>query len=148
MDRDWNRKKCIVCKAVTPPDAKYEGADPFEFKAKGMIKLIVPEISVEAYREHWVWRQFNVVGDPNLNPVEVDPEDPTEGPTSSIEQEASSLRMHVDGKNVVLDTEADVELFSLSGVRLYNGRTASLSIPTPGIYLITADGNTRKVQIL
>lgn len=142
----WNRmrgEKCIVCKATTPPEAMHEGSDPFGLYAKKATKLLVPEGSVEAYRNHWVWGQFNVVGDPALNPVEVEPD----GPTSVSDPEADGLRVRVDGRDILFDGETDVEVFTLGGLRLYAGRTASLSIASPGIYLVSAGGSSAKVQI-
>ena len=135
--------KCIVCKAVTPPEARDEGSDPFGLYAKKSIKLLVPEGSVEAYRNHWVWGQFNVIGDAALNPVEVEPDDPT----SVSDPEAGGLRVRVDGRDILFDGETDVEVFTLGGLRLYAGRTASLSIASPGIYLVSAGGGSAKVQI-
>ena len=137
------RSICIVCKAVTPPEAKHEGLDPFGIYAKKSIKLLVPEGSVEAYRNHWVWGQFNVIGDPALNPVEVEPDDPT----SVSDPDAGGLRVRVDGRDIMFEGETDVEVFTLGGLRLYAGRTASLSIASPGIYLVSAGGISAKVQI-
>ncbi len=136
-------EKCIVCKSITPPEAIREGADPFDLYAKKSIKLLVPEGSVEAYRNHWVWGRFNVIGDPALNPVEVEPDDPT----SLSDPEAGGLRVRVDGRDILFDGETDVEVFTLGGLRLYAGRTASLSIASPGIYLVSAGGVSAKVQV-
>lgn len=137
------RSICIVCKATTPPESIREGLDPFDLCAKKSIKLLVPEGSVEAYRNHWVWGQFSVIGDPSLNPVEVEPDDPT----SLSDPEADGLRVRVDGRDILFDGETDVEVFTLGGLRLYAGRTASLSIASPGIYLVSAGGSSAKVQI-
>lgn len=62
-------------------------------------------------------------------------------------QTTNPLRATVCGREVLLPGVADVEVFSLGGVRLYSGRTSSVSIAAPGLYVVTADGTQGKVAI-
>lgn len=136
------RPREVVCKAAVPPESlSLVGGDPFVGFAKHDVRLRVPSGSVGAYRAHWMWKQFDIVGDASL--------DDAHGPVTALVEASpdSPLRATVRGREVLLPEVADVEVFSLGGVRLYSGRASSVSIAAPGLYVVTAGGARGKVAI-
>lgn len=136
------RPREVVCKAAVPPESlSLVGGDPFVGFAKHDVRLRVPSGSVGAYKAHWMWKQFDIEGDAAL--------DDAHGPVTALVEASpgSPLRATVRGREVLLPGMADVEVFSLGGVRLFSGRTSSVSIAAPGLYVVTADGAQGKVAI-
>lgn len=65
----------------------------------------------------------------------------------STENDEQALNVHVSGRNLCIDgTPGDVIIYNAEGKCVYHGSDTQISLPSPGIYLIT-DGK-KKVKIM
>lgn len=98
------------------------------------IPLIVPEGTVEKYREAEGWREF-------LNYIEA-------GDETGVESaEADRPAYYTEGLTLIMDSERDVEVFSTAGTLVYSGRTQTVTLPQAGVYVMRCDGETYKFVV-
>ena len=122
----------IRVEAVEPPLLE-DTYDVF-YEVDKSIPLIVPEGTVEKYREAEGWREF-------LNYVEA-------GDETGVENaEADRPAYYTEGLTLIMDSERDVEVFSTAGTLVYSGRTQTVTLPQAGVYVMRCDGETYKFVV-
>ena len=123
----------IRVEAVEPPLLLDYPSDVFVGVDKN-IPLIVPEGTVEKYREAEGWREF-------LNCKEAG------DVTGSESAEADRPAYYTEGLTLIMDSERDVEVFSTAGTYVYSGRTQTVTLPQAGVYVMRCDGETYKFVV-
>lgn len=122
----------IRVEAVEPPLLE-DTYDVF-YEVDKSIPLIVPEGTVEKYREAEGWREF-------LNYIE-------DGDETGVESaEADIPAYYTEGLTLIMDSERDVEVFSTAGTLVYSGRTQTVTLPQAGVYVMRCDGETYKFVV-
>ena len=73
---------------------------------------------------------------------------PTEAPAAVTSVINDIFKIHLSNQNILLSTEANVELFSLDGKKVFKGYTKLVDVSSfnRGIYIIRAIGNDGKIQ--
>jgi hypothetical protein len=73
---------------------------------------------------------------------------PTEVPSAVASVMNDIFKIHLSNQNIILSTEANVELFSIDGKKVFNGYTKQVDVSNlnRGIYIIRAIGNDGKIQ--
>ena len=124
-----NSLKKITVNATTPPDCSdyiFEGVD------YSSCVLVVPDESISAYKNKSPWNQF-------LNISEVE---------SVINDNEVSVK--VDNGNIVVTGIADdvnMEVYNISGSRIYSGIVKSVQVPTAGLYLVKVLDKSYKIMV-
>ena len=127
--RYCNSLKIITVNATTPPDCTdyiFEGVD------YSSCVLVVPDESISAYKNKSPWNQF-------LNISEVE---------SVINDDEVSVKIE-NGNIVVNGTTDDVnmEVYNISGSRIYSGIVKSVQVPTAGLYLVKVLDKSYKIMV-
>ena len=124
-----NSLKKITVNATTPPDCSdyiFEGVD------YSSCVLVVPDESISAYKNKSPWNQF-------LNISEVE---------NVINDNEVSVK--VDNGNIVVTGIADdvnMEVYNISGSRIYSGIVKSVQVPTAGLYLVKVLDKSYKIMV-
>ena len=124
-----NSLKKITVNATTPPDCSdyiFEGVD------YSSCVLVVPDESISAYKNKSPWNQF-------LNISEVE---------SVINDNEVSVK--VENGNIVVTGIADdvnMEVYNISGSRIYSGIVKSVQVPTAGLYLVKVLDKSYKIMV-
>ena len=124
-----NSLKKITVNATTPPDC---GDYIFEGVDYSSCVLVVPDESISAYKNKSPWNQF-------LNISEVE---------SVINDNEVSVK--VENGNIVVTGTADdlnMEVYNISGSRIYSGIVKSVQVPTAGLYLVKVLDKSYKIMV-
>ena len=125
-----SRMKQINVNAMVPPTIF---AKTF-FDVNRLIPVIVPEGARDAYAEDKYWGEF-------INVIESDEVDTNVQDANAINGIfATAGTLHVG------NLTEDYQVYSMSGVMIYTGRDAQLSLPT-GIYLLKINNKTYKIAM-
>ena len=125
-----SRMKQINVSAMVPPTIF---AKTF-FDVNRLIPVIVPEGACEAYANDEYWGEF-------INVIESDEVDTNVQDANAINGIfATAGTLHVG------NLTEDYQVYSMSGVMIYSGREAQLSLPN-GIYLLNVDNKTYKIAM-
>ena len=125
-----SRMKQINVNATVPPTIF---AKTF-FDVNRNIPVIVPEGAREAYANDEYWGEF-------INVIESDEVD-----TNVQDANAINGIFAIAGTLHVGNLTEDYQVYSMSGVMIYTGREAQLSLPT-GIYLLKINNKTYKIAM-
>lgn len=128
----------ITCHATVPPSTPWGYSalyshDVFYGIDKSTCKLIVPEESIDAYKDADGWKEFFIAS----------------GYKSEMNDIVSDINISVENGNIVVtetDTEILVEVYNINGNLIYSGYGTSIPV-TDGIYIVKA-GNTRHKVII
>ena len=108
------------------------GSGVFDRVNKTNCKLIVPIVSVIAYKQAEVWNEFsNIRG---FSGVEV--------------TMADRNTIRVIGNQIEISGYfTSVEVYGVNGTLIYKGKDNVVTVPSAGIYLVHVAGKTRKIVV-
>ena len=117
----------ITCDAPVPPIC---GNNVFSMFGKECCDLIVPEESIDAYKEADIWRDFY-----------------TESNAKDLVEDG--ILITVENDKIVVDgyVGTDMKIYTTDGRCLYSGTTRDIEIAVHGIYIIKIADKTVKVSI-
>ena len=119
----------ITSLAEIPPECSVEA---FNGVNKTNCELIVPVISVIAYKQAEVWNEFsNIRG---FSGVDV-----TEADGNTIRAIGNQIEISGDFTSV--------EVYGVNGMLIYKGKDNVVTVPSAGIYLVHVAGKTRKIVV-
>lgn len=124
-----NSLKKITVNATTPPDCGDYIFDGVDYSS---CVLVVPDESISAYKNKSPWNQF-------LNISEVE---------SVINDNEVSVK--VENGNIVVTGIADdvnMEVYNISGSRIYSGIVKSVQVPAAGLYLVKVLDKSYKIMV-
>lgn len=126
----YNLKE-ITVKATTPPTCGTKGV--FTGVNKDVCKLIVPSASVDLYKAAFEWKDFKntILGTDDLV---------ADGGISVL---VSGHTISVLGA----DTDAEVEVYGISGIAVYRGTDKTVTVPTSGVYVVRVAGKAFKAVV-
>ena len=119
----------ITSLAEIPPVC---GSGVFDGVNKTNCELIVPIVSVIAYKQAEVWNEFsNIKG---FSGVDV-----TEADGNTIRAIGNQIEISGDFTSV--------EVYGINGALIYKGKDNVVTVPSAGIYLVHVAGKTRKIVV-
>ena len=119
----------ITSLAEIPPVC---GSGVFDRVNKTNCELIVPIVSVIAYKQAEVWNEFsNIKG---FSGVDV-----TEADGNTIRAIGNQIEISGDFTSV--------EVYGVNGMLIYKGKDNVVTVPSAGIYLVHVAGKTRKIVV-
>lgn len=123
--------KEITVKATTPPTCGTKGV--FTGVNKDVCKLIVPSASVDLYKAAFEWKDFKniILGTDDLV---------ADGGISVL---VSGHTISVLGA----DTDAEVEVYGISGMAVYRGTDKTVTVPASGVYVVRVAGKAFKTVV-
>lgn len=126
----WRLKE-ITVNATTPPTCGTQGV--FTGVDKDVCKLIVPSASVDLYKAAFEWKDFKniILGTDDLV---------ADGGISVL---VSGHTISVLGA----DTDAEVEVYGISGMAVYRGTGKTFTVPASGVYVVRVAGKTFKAVV-
>ena len=126
----YNLKE-ITVKATTPPTCGTKGV--FTGVNKDVCKLIVPSASVDLYKAAFEWKDFKntILGTDDLV---------ADGGISVL---VSGHTISVLGA----DTDAEIEVYGISGIAVYRGTDKTVTVPTSGVYVVRVAGKAFKAVV-
>lgn len=126
----YNLKE-ITVKATTPPMCGTKGV--FTGVNKDVCKLIVPSASVDLYKAAFEWKDFKniILGTDDLV---------ADGGISVL---VSGHTISVLGA----DTDAEVEVYGISGMAVYRGTDKTVTVPASGVYVVRVAGKAFKTVV-
>jgi len=73
---------------------------------------------------------------------------PTEAPSAVSAVNANNIKIYLSGNNIVLGEEANVELYTVEGKKMYKGLTKLVDVTgfSKGVYIIKATDSNGKIQ--
>ena len=108
------------------------GRKVFDGVNKTNCELIVPIMSVTAYKQAEVWNEFsNIMG---FSGVEV-----TVADGNTIRAIGNQIEISGDFTSV--------EVYGINGALIYKGKDNVVTVPSAGIYLVHVAGKTRKIVV-
>lgn len=119
----------IISLAVTPPSIP----NVFETVVMDNCNVFVPKESLAKYLNNWIYFK-HISADTGVNDIDAD----------------NSVSVRVDGGNIEVDgatADTTMEVYSMSGVKIYSGIAKTLAVPSAGVYLVRIAGTTVKVTI-
>lgn len=126
----YNLKE-ITVKATTPPTCGTKGV--FTGVNKDVCELIVPSASVDLYKAAFEWKDFKniILGTDDLV---------ADGGISVL---VSGHTISVLGA----DTDAEVEVYGISGMAVYCGTDKTVTVPMSGVYVVRVAGKAFKTVV-
>lgn len=123
--------KEITVKATTPPTCGTKGV--FTGVNKDVCELIVPSASVDLYKAAFEWKDFKniILGTDDLV---------ADGGISVL---VSGHTISVLGA----DTDAEVEVYGISGMAVYCGTDKTVTVPMSGVYVVRVAGKAFKTVV-
>ena len=108
------------------------GREVFDGVNKTNCELIVPIVSVIAYKQAEVWNEFsNIKG---FSGVEVTMAD------------GNTIRV-IGNQIEIIGDFTSVEVYGVNGTLIYKGKDNVVTVPSAGIYLVHVAGKTRKIVV-
>lgn len=104
----------VTVNAATPP--AIVGSDFFPASVTSSAPLIVPEGSVDAYKRASGWKSFKTIRTAGSDGI----------------------------ADITADSNAPVEIFDISGRKVFAGAAADVTVPAPGVYIVRSKNETRK----
>ena len=129
----WDLKE-ITVKATTPPTCGTNGV--FTGVNKDVCKLIVPSASVDLYKAAFEWKDFKDIKDIILG-------------TDDLVADGG-ISVLVSGHTISVlgaDTDAEVEVYGISGMAVYRGTDKTVIVPASGIYVVRVAGKALKTVV-
>ena len=119
----------ITSLAEIPPVCGYS---VFYGVNKTNCKLIVPIVSVIAYKQAEVWNEFsNIKGFSGVDVTEAD---------------GNTIRV-IGNQIEISGYFTSVEVYGVNGALIYKGKDNVVTVPSAGIYLVHVAGKTRKIVV-
>ena len=119
----------ITSLAEIPPVC---GSGVFDGVNKTNCELIVPIMSVIAYKQAEVWNEFSSIK--GFSGVDV-----TEADGNTIRAIGNQIEISGDFTSV--------EVYGINGALIYKGKDNVVTVPSAGIYLVHVAGKTRKIVV-
>ena len=119
----------ITSLAEIPPMC---GSGVFDRVNKTNCELIVPIMSVTAYKQAEVWNEFSNIS--GLSGVE--------------DTVADGNTIRAIGNQIEISGDfTSVEVYGINGALIYKGKDNVVTVPSAGIYLVHVAGKTRKIVV-
>lgn len=119
----------ITSLAEIPPMC---GREVFDGVNKTNCELIVPVISVTAYKQAEVWNEFSNIS----------------GFSGVEDAVADGNTIRVIGNQIEISGDfTSVEVYGINGALIYKGKDNVVTVPSAGIYLVHVAGKTRKIVV-
>ena len=119
----------ITSLAEIPPVCGYS---VFYGVNKTNCKLIVPIVSVIAYKQAEVWNEFSNIS----------------GFSGVEDTVADGNTIRVIGNQIEISGDfTSVEVYGVNGTLIYKGKDNVVTVPSAGIYLVHVAGKTRKIVV-
>ena len=119
----------ITSLAEIPPVC---GSGVFDGVNKTNCELIVPIVSVIAYKQAEVWNEFsNIRGFSGVDVTEAD---------------GNTIRV-IGNQIEISGYFTSVEVYGINGALIYKGKDNVVTVPSAGIYLVHVAGKTRKIVV-
>ena len=119
----------ITSLAEIPPMC---GSGVFDRVNKTNCELIVPIVSVTAYKQAEVWNEFsNIRGFPGVDVTEAD---------------GNTIRV-IGNQIEISGYFTSVEVYGINGALIYKGKDNVVTVPSAGIYLVHVADKTRKIVV-
>ena len=119
----------ITSLAEIPPVC---GSGVFDRVNKTNCELIVPVISVIAYKQAEVWNEFSNI----------------KGFSGVEDTVADGNTIRVIGNQIeIIGDFTSVEVYGINGALIYKGKDNVVTVPSAGIYLVHVAGKTRKIVV-
>lgn len=120
----------IKSKNAVPPVVSEEGA--WMTAVHNNARVDVPEGSLQAYKSAPIWNMFKSWGEfAAVNGVE----------------NSNPMKYRAADGAIEFQGEGTVEVYSISGLRIYSGPAARVEVPAKGVYIIRTAGSTAKVAL-
>ena len=120
----------IISLAEIPPVCGSGGV--FYGVNKTNCELIVPIVSVIAYKQAEVWNEFsNIKGFSGVDVTEAD---------------GNTIRA-IGNQIEIIGYFTSVEVYGINGALIYKGKDNVVTVPSAGIYLVHVAGKTRKIVV-
>lgn len=97
--------------------------------------LYVPENSLEDYRSAAPWLSFSTV------------ETITGSGVEDIEVDGTVNDVKIENGQIIVDSDALVEIYTTTGQMVYSGTGCSFTAPASGIYIVRVNGKPSKVVL-
>ncbi len=119
----------ITSLAEIPPVC---GREVFDGVNKTNCKLIVPIVSVIAYKQAEVWNEFSNI----------------KGFSGVEDTVADGNTIRAIGNQIEISGDfTSVEVYGINGALIYKGKDNVVTVPSAGIYLVHVAGKTRKIVV-
>ena len=119
----------ITSLAEIPPVC---GREVFDGVNKTNCKLIVPIVSVIAYKQAEVWNEFSNI----------------KGFSGVEDTVADGNTIRVIGNQIeIIGDFTSVEVYGINGALIYKGKDNVVTVPSAGIYLVHVADKTRKIVV-
>ena len=156
----------VYCAALTPPDGgKHETSErpvfdyyfgEFDMEAWELIQpmpatLYVPDEAIERYKDAELWGKGECEEDSDypygqrceyfqiIKPM-------SEGTGTEDVREDDGFAVYVrDGMIYVEETEEEVEVYDVTGRKVYDGEKGAIPVGRPGVYIVRSGENVEKV---
>lgn len=125
----------IYLRSTTPPVTK-------EWENSNYINsiLYVPQGTLAVYQNAYVWKNF----------WDIREWDATTDVKSPTIDNADAVDVSIDGKQVTVSNNnpgTRVQIYNTEGVLVYDGKEGTVNIETPGLYIIKAGNQTKKLLV-
>lgn len=134
--RAFNNLKSITSvtsKATTPPTISGTTTYPaFTADVYSKAVLRVPKASLAAYKEATNWKDFATI-------------EGFEMAVDKINADEINIEINSDGITVSTPENTTVNVYTTSGLQIYNGQSGEISLPAKGLYIVCVGGNTFKI---
>lgn len=114
----------------TPPEM-HDGFVPVTFREA---TLYVPGEALQTYKNAAPWMSFYDIRSINDGVEEI-----------GTDNRANEVK--VEDGHIVVDADAQVEVYTTSGQLVYSGRGCSLDVPAHGMYIVRVNGNSTKLML-
>ena len=122
----------ITSLAEIPPMCGREVFDGVDGVNKTNCELIVPIVSVIAYKQAEVWNEFsNIRGFSGVDVTEAD----------------GNTIIAIGNQIEIIGYFTSVEVYGVNGTLIYKGKDNVVTVPSAGIYLVHVAGKTRKIVV-
>ena len=125
----------IYLRSTTPPET-----DEWENRNYVSSILYVPQGTLASYQQADVWKNFWDIREWNAT---------TDVKSPTIDN-ADAADVSIDGKQVTVTTNnpgTRVQIYNTDGVLVYDGKEGTVNIGTPGLYIIKAGNQTKKLLV-